>query len=108
MKIYKPFNRLSSGTGRAWRRADEATGCTSIELPPQSDRGGGGGGRKLLETQITHFSRGCVAQHTGTYSAAQSVLIERLLYARRGARCWKYTRVQVPSMPDAQDGAERA
>lgn len=43
MKIYKPFNRLSSGTGQAWRRADEATGCVSIELRARSDGGGAGG-----------------------------------------------------------------
>lgn len=33
MKIYKAFNRLSSGARQAWRRADEAAGCVSIELP---------------------------------------------------------------------------
>lgn len=34
MKIYKAFNRLSSGARQAWRRADVAAGCVSIELPP--------------------------------------------------------------------------
>lgn len=80
MKIYKAFNRLSSGAGRAWCWADEATGCVSIELPPGQT--GVGVLWKLLETQTTYSSKGYAAQHTVTHSAAQLRIIEGLLCAR--------------------------
>lgn len=81
MKIYKAFNRLSSGAGRAWRRADETAGCVpSIELSPGQT--GLGVLWKLLETQTTYSNEGCAARHTVTRSAAHSMVTEGLLCAR--------------------------